>query len=529
MPLEFPHTRVKVVDSWSNYSSTISGRPIPIYCTPEGGADSSILRKHGDAVRAMLRHCFTQTPPASIRALGSTWSFSRIVEPGQVALDPANFNYIERLPHNLFSAGYRDRAAQGFTPVFIEGGTQIAGINRRLGNDVRLALQTSGAGDGHRLAGCLATGTHGSALGIGAVHDTVLGLYLVVGPDRAVFVQSGSAPSCDGAIAEWLQNLTGIPTENRADDELFSAALVSLGSFGIVLGVVIEMVPLYKLRFKRFARAWNDQEVWDAIATLDTSKLHPETAEAPYHFDVVMHPYPTTGGDPGLFSTLMWKTDDETAATSPLPAIPLASSDLMSVISRLSQSLGSALAAPLGLPILRSFISQQLVANAATPSGAAFPGEMFGPTSLPQGMGASTEIVVEHSFAHRALTTVYKILDEEQKQGRFLLGVIGVRFVPQTKALLGMNIAKMNCYIELPSVRNDNVLSIYQRIWDGLDDADVPYTCHWGQLHAMTPDRLARYFGGRADAWKKARAKLLDPIARQVFGAPILAEVGLDT
>ncbi len=525
MPPTFPNTNVKSVASWSNYSGTIAGRPIAVYCTPQGGTDVSVLRSHGDAVRAILRYCFTQSPPAAIRSLGSTWSFSRIVEPESVVLDPANLTYIERIPPELFAAATQARAAQGFTPMFIEGGTQIASINRRLGSDVRLALQTSGAGDGHRLAGCIATGTHGSALRIGALHDTVLGVYLVVGPDRALFVQAAAAPFSGDATAMWLQNQTGIPTATIADDEAFGAALVSLGSLGIVFGVVVETVPLYRLKHRTLGRPWNDAQVWTAIRTLDTSALHPDVADPPYHFGVVMHPYPPDGGD-GAFVTLMWKTTaDGVAAASPLPGIPVASSDLMGLVSRLTQALGGRLTKGIELPILQGLISQQLNGTA---DGEDFPGQVFGPTTLPPGTGASTEIVVNQVNAERTLKLVYAVLDRLKARGQFLLGGIGVRFVPQTKSLLGMNIFPMSCYIELPSIRNDDVLSLYKEVWNSIEQAGIPFTCHWGQLHGMTPARLATYFGNRAIAWKGAREQLLDQTGRSVFAAPILSEVGLD-
>jgi hypothetical protein len=527
MPPDFPNTNVKSVASWSNYSGTISNRPIPVYCTPQGGTDVSILRSHGDAIRSILRYCFTQNPPASLRSLGSTWSFSRIIEPGGVVLDPANLTYIERVPPELFSPAYQTRAGQGFAPMFIEGGTQIASINRRLASDVRLALQTSGAGDGHRLAGCIATGTHGSAIGIGALHDTVLGVYLVVGPDRALFVQAASAPFAGDATATWLQGQTGIPTATISDDEALGAVLVSLGSLGVVFGAVVETVPLYRFKVMTFGRLWNDPQVWTAIRTLDTSALHPDVPDAPYHFGVVMHPYPPDGGN-GAFVTMMWKTAaDGVAATTPFPGIPVASSDLMGLVSKLTQALGGRLTAGLELKILQGLITEQLGSGAASNSEG-FPGEVFGPTTLPPGTGASTEIVVNQVDAERALKVVYSVLDQLKARGLFLLGGIGVRFVPQTKSLLGMNIFPMNCYIELPSIRNDDVLSVYKEVWNAIEQAGIAFTCHWGQLHGMTPARLANYFGNRAVAWKGARAQLLDETGRKVFAAPILSEVGLD-
>ena len=66
-----------------------------------GAADFSVMRMHGDAVRSILEYCFRRDPPASVRALGSTWSFYRVIEPGEVAIDPANFTFIERVPPEL--------------------------------------------------------------------------------------------------------------------------------------------------------------------------------------------------------------------------------------------------------------------------------------------------------------------------------------------------------------------------------------------------------------------------------------------
>jgi peptidoglycan hydrolase-like protein with peptidoglycan-binding domain len=526
---QFPNTEVRTVESWSNYTGTIAGRRIPIYCLPAGGTDSSVLRLHGDALRAILQYCFDHE--AQLRVFGSAWSFSKVLEAGDVVLDPGNMNFICQVPPYLLTDAYRARAVQGFVPMFVEGGAQVADINRRLANDVRLALQTSGAGNGHRIAGAIATGTHGSALGIGALHDTVRALYVMVAPDRALFVQPATLPLCTDGVKAWLSNQTGVPTEVVTDDALFNAALVSLGSLGVVFGVVLEAVPLYQLLFSRVARRFDDPELWSVMRTLDTTPLHPQVPATPYHFDVVMHPYPANDDTPAMFGTLMWKLPAPAGpASSPLPAIPLASSDLLGFVSKLTQTLVGHLLEPIALPILRDYISQQMAANASPTNGRGFPGEIFGPTSLPPGTGASTEIVVDHGYTERALRVVYRTLEARAPSGELLLGCIGVRFVPSTQALLGMNIAPMNTYIELPSIRNAKVLSLFGAIWDALESEGIPFTCHWGQLNGMTPPRLNAYFGTRVQAWKAARTQLLgkNATALHVFAAPILKQVGLD-
>lgn len=525
----FPNARVMSHPAWSNYSGTISGRRIPVWCSLKGGREITVLRQHADAIRALLRHCFAQSPPAKLRVVGSGWSFSSIVEPEQVALDPSAMTYRHKLTPDQISAAYGARTAAGYVPVYFQGGTGVASINERLGKD-GLALQTSGGGNGHRIGGCIATGTHGSALGIGALHDTVLALHLITGPDSAVLVQRGTDAPFSPALAAWLEASTGIPTASVADDRQFHAAQVSLGSLGVVFGVIVEAAPLYHFRIRRVRARIQSDAMWHAIRTLDTSALHPDVAARPYHFDVIIHPYPDIDREM-MFATLMWKEPPAGAFRSPVPGIPRTNSDTMGLIARFTQGFGGPLLAGVTRQVLQTQILTQL-RDDHVPLGQdsfAFPGEVFGPTTLPGGTGASTEIVVDHANAERAIKTILRVIDEQASRGRSFLGVVAARFVPRTTALLGMNKAAMNCFIELPSVRNDNVVRVYKAIWSELDARGIPFTCHWGQMGGFKRDRVRAYYGPDANAWTAARAELLNhnPTAHHVFASALLAKVGL--
>lgn len=530
MPPSFPNTKVRAIDRWSNYSGTIEGHSIPIFCEIESGPDDAgALKRHADAVRAILRYCFAQTPPAPVRTIGSTWSFSKVIEPSPVVIDPGNLSYLARIPREHFSDSYRAREAKGFVPVFVEGGTGIGTLNQALGQDVGLALQTSGAGNGHRIGGCIATGTHGSALGIGALHDTVLAMYLIVGPDAAVFVQRGTDSPFAASAAHWLEQQSGIPTRYVADDQAFHAAQVSLGSLGFVFGVVVETTKLYRFQVKRLKRDANDPAVLHAIATLDTSALHPNIKEPPYHFEVVMHPYPPDGKR-SWFVTLMWKRSAEGVPfASPLPGIPRTSSDTMGMIASLARAFSGPFTGQLTLALIRDVIWKQLDSGASPEDSVLFPGQVFGPTTLPPGTGASTELVVDHKQASAAIDTVFQVLDAELHNGNFLLGCVALRFVPKTSALLGMNQFDMSCFIELPSVRNSDVLKVYHSVWAALEQKGIVFTCHWGQLNGFTPERVQRYFGAHVGQWKAARRALLgSDAAMNVFASAILRDAGLD-
>jgi hypothetical protein len=165
----------------------------------------------------------------------------------------------------------------------------------------------------------------------------------------------------------------------------------------------------------------------------------------------------------------------------------------------------------------------------AGPVGPAFPGTYFGPTTLPEGDGRSSEVIVDHANAVAAVRTVITTLQAQAEAGRNLLGGIGVRFAPQTNALLGMNVHRMNTYIEFPSLNSSQTSAIHDAVWSALRTANIPFTCHWGQEYGMDAASVEAYFGDRVSRWKRARATLLGTTqARAVFSNPLLAAVGLD-
>jgi hypothetical protein len=533
---------VKSVDEWSNYSGTVTVKGVPLFCTPRPatkdlGKDPGALKSQASAVNAILKFCYDNGAP--LRAMGSRWSFSPIIQPKQVILDTPNLNGMLKIgPLSQTDAYKASRGSKGFVPYLIMGGTEVGAINRRLLRDPPLmtppggplCLQTSGAGDGHRLAGCIATGTHGSALQIGAVHDTVLAIHLLVAPDKAVLIQSGSAPALTDTFVSWLQNETGIPITHLRDDELLAAAQVSLGSLGVVFAVVMETVPAYRLL--RRTVPFNDRtdpKLWDAIKKLDSCAFFPEEEARPYHFEVLFNPYPVSG-NPAALLTLMWKkpVGDAVAADADLvkPAMP---SDTMSLVARLVRGVDGKLTGGLVADVLGRIINSEVQGMFGKADGTLlFPGLVFGATSLPKGTGASTELVINYEDTERTVHALWDVLKQQSKLGKHLLGVMSLRFAPASKAHMAMNINPMNCFIELPSIKNQGVLDVYTAVWNRLEAEGIPYSCHWGQLSGMNPSRLAKYYKGREVKWKAAREKLLDETGRKVFSTPLLSQVGLE-
>jgi hypothetical protein len=528
---------VKAVDFWSNYSGTITKKNIPLFCTPHPatkvvGKDAGALQGQANAINAILKYCFANEAP--LRSMGSRWSFSKIIQPQNVILDTPNLNSMAKIgPLSLTDAYKASRGAQGFVPYWIMGGTEISAINRRLLMDfpnTPLCLQTSGAADGQRLAGAIATGTHGAAIQIGALHDTVLAVHLLVAPDRAVLIQSGSAPALSNTFVEWLEAQTGGPITHIQDDDLLAAALVSLGSLGVLFSLVLEAVPAYKLlRHTVKINDRNDPKLWAAIKTLESSAFFPNEAAKPYHFEVLFNPYPVAG-EPSALLTLMWKKPAGNTPPTDADLVPPAmGSDTMSFIARLVGRLDGRLPSFLLTHELGLAINAQVQSMFGHADGTLlFPGQVFGDTDLPKGTGASTEIVIDHADTERTAHAIWEVFEEQAKLGKHLLGAMSLRFVPASKAHLAMNTHAMNCYIELPSIKDPEVLDVYTAIWNRLEAKDIPFTCHWGQLGGMNPSRMAKYFKGREVKWKTAREKLLDATGRKVFTTPLLAQLGLE-
>jgi FAD/FMN-containing dehydrogenase len=524
MQPSIPFSEVKAVASWSNFHGTVRAK-VATYCTPDVIADAGDdsprrLARHGRAIDALLSHCFAHTLP--LRVLGSAWSLSRIVEPSAVVLDPANLNVVVKVKPAWVEAAFK-QAKPSATLVFAQGGATISSLNRRLGQ-AGLALQTSGASDGHRVAGCIATGTHGSAIDIGAVHDTIRAVHLVTGPQRALLLQPAQGAACTDDVAAWLARETGIPTESVRDDELFDASLVALGSLGIVHGVVLEAVPLYKLRRRKLAFAFDDATLREAVRTLNTAGLHPGQPR-PYHFEVVLQPYPEHGAK-DAYAVLMWKEPhDGGPLVGPTPGRPEQSNEVIDLIGELSGRLDGPIGGAVIKKVVRDTLSGRYKPGDTSPR---FPGQMFGWTSTPPGNVASTEIVVDHARTQDAVDAIYAALRAHDGRGELLLGAVALRFVPQTRALLGMNVHPRNTFIELPSIRSDETRGIYASCYAALRDRAIPFTCHWGQQHELDASQLASYFGARADRWRTARARLLpEAVARRVFASADLASFGL--
>ncbi len=457
-----------------------------------------------------------------VRAQGSSWSLSKVGLAKDRLINTKLLRFLRfDMPKVLLSSRYRGDSTK---LQFVECGESISAINQMLFKQ-GLSLKTSGSNNGQTLAGALSTGTHGSAFGFGAVPDFVVGLHLVVGPSKHVYLQRATAPVVKKRFADSL----GATFEE--DDELFNAALVSFGSFGIIQGVLIETRELFALHATRFFHPFN-AGLKAAIESLDFSgidfskSLMPPSVpkDRPHHFQVYFNPNERM--PPKRAAVLMMFEDDwerhRDGYVRPEwddgDAGPTASG--LEIVGALFSHLPKVLTEAL-LPGLNSQVDDQLEPfyHLGTIRDL-FRGEKVVGKLLVSGTAVPRERALE------ALNIAFKTYDDFP---RILPVIISSRFIKGTQALLGFTKFRENCTVEIDTINTPESRRLLNQVRKNFAAADIPFTVHWGKIESfLTARRLEKIYEGNLQAWLRSREHLLENAETQrVFTNAFMTRLGL--
>ncbi len=199
-----------------------------------------------------------------IKAVGSSWSFTGVAKPDRYWVSLNNLDRI--LPTEMPALIRRDLEADEF--VHVEAGIKLHDLNESLWA-ARKALSTLGGSQGQSLAGAISTGTHGSDFDRAPIADAVRAIHLVGNQGQEYWIEpGGNNRITDGdqlAIPNWFDGI-----EIIRSDEVFNAALVSMGRCGIVYSYVIEVEPRYRLEEERYNALWTGQVGGDLEVIRDT-------------------------------------------------------------------------------------------------------------------------------------------------------------------------------------------------------------------------------------------------------------------
>ncbi|MEM8930334.1 MAG: FAD-binding protein [Acidobacteriota bacterium] len=442
----------------------------------------------------------------TVRAKGAGWSYSAVGTTDGIVLNTRPLNFHFRLSADQVHA---DFAGDPKHLLVAQCGNSIADLNRVLEADGQ-SLRTSGAANGQTIVGAMSTGTHGAAIDVGAVQDTIVALHLVVSPERSVWLERASAPVVVDALP------TAFGAELIRDDALFDAALVSFGSFGIIAGVVVEATDRFFLHAFRRSMPL-DEGLWAAVDRLDFSAValpRPST-ERPHHFQLFIDPFSV---DEGVFVVTMYKDPERPTDCRPSPVgqtrVGDGALEVMGVITDI---------APAVTPALASFLVRQIYKPYEAVCGTH--AEIFTDTGV-RGKSASSAMGIPLGRVREALGLVLAQILEEP-----VPVTVALRYVRASAATLAFtHHPPQTCVLEIDGPRSQRVLGTYRRVWRVLEEAGIPYTFHWGKLNDLhlNPARLRRMYGDRVDDWLTARRTLLPTTAlRHAFANSFLHGAGL--
>ncbi len=461
-----------------------------------------------------------------LRAMGSGWSLSEVAVSDGGIVDTKNLTLSFNMGNSFISPQYLANGRQAHDLFFVQCGMTILMLNDKLEkeSDPKRALKASGASNGQSIAGATSTGTHGAAINDGAVHDSIVGLHIVVGPSRHVWLERASYPIASDDFINWLG------AEVIRDDDMFNAALVSFGSFGFIHGIMLETDPIYLLEKHPGGMIPYNDELKQAIDTLDftNNNILPLPENGPdkqlYHFEIVINPHQFAPNDPnkGAYLRTIYKCPYVDSYQPPVSANQRFEygDDTLGVIQTVLDAAGSDLSA-LIIPALVDKLFP--LAYASSDATTATIGDTFINTKF-RGKVGSAAIGVDISNASR----VAELITAASKQTPFP-GGLGLRFVKGTQAMLGFTYFPHTCVLEMDGVDAQASRDFFQNIWTTLRQQNIPYTMHWGKLNFAIDADLVLYMYGpdKVNKWIQCRNALLDAPTRQVFTNDFIQKCGL--
>src|SRR5690606_13736079 len=110
----------------------------------------------------------------------------------------------------------------------------------------RWALDTVGGASGQTIVGAIATGTHGSDFDAPPMADSVRAIHLVAADGTQRWIEPANGAITDrGRLTTAQRHIAR--DHIHYDDDMFSAALVSLGTLGVIVSVILEVRAQYSL------------------------------------------------------------------------------------------------------------------------------------------------------------------------------------------------------------------------------------------------------------------------------------------
>ena len=497
----------------------------------------------------------------TIRGYGSKWSLDNIAYNNEYLLKTWSLDYLKiGLDAGMVTEAYQSKKDQ---LCFVQAGVFVKFLNLALLKK-ELALPTSGASDGQRLIGAISTGTHGSANTVGAMQSFVRGIHLVIpkkgsgNESEHVYIQKASAPAVNDQFAEFLDH-----TRIIASDELFQAAVVSFGSFGLIHGLLIEAAPLYQLTMNCILLDFDDvQPILEANnrdelgkAVYEVSGLT-DSEQLPFHFEMSLNPYHLNRKRGGAFIRVFRKEpfqgdlpeviedqqsldrDDHNGIHESMGAgiTNAVIKDALAVEEAIDPRDGKKKLYGLIIQgVLKSFFKIPLLRRRSR-TITDVPSKFFSgkhsaePYHRAPVGGTSLEISIPLAYWKQAVEVILTVAEAHP-----IAAPMGMRVVKPTQATIGFTRWNdLTVTIEMPGPWGKEVFTdtgdIHQLIFQAMNDSGIPHAFHWGQqmpANTQANQWLERAYGNALGEWQKQRAELLDEKGQHLFSNQMTRALGI--
>jgi hypothetical protein len=511
------------IKSWDTFHNN---GPFPtkiLYVTSleEKGNMPSVTDRYNDAAAEIQRLLKAALDSGEgFRAYGSAWSMSHIAH----QKDNMHFNSAMNLKRNISADEMHPGTTYLQENLFLfQCGNIIKEINNFLFENGK-SLKAMGASNGQTIAGCISTGVHGSALDVGAFQDSVVGINLVTGDgaDDIVYLERHTKPALNDVF------VNRIKARVIRNDGLFNAALVSLGSFGFIHGVVMDTEDRFLLnRYVKKIHKDTALQLAQTMAFEDSDFQVPGETGAdgkpnrPFHYKVFINPYIN---DPEYVIEVMYKKPYHKDYPNPVPLIKTSIyRDLILLFVSIAEKFKNS------IPTLIKFLQ-----SAALPpvdfqvTGTL--GEIFWDAGY-QGPAYACSIAVDNRDSSKALELLVNLARNEGP----IPGIYAMRFVKQSNATIAFTKFPVTCVIEIDGLswnpKTDKLISLPDfctRIIEVFQANNIAFTEHWGKNADWSFPGLVEYmYGDNAHLWKQYRSALLRKETADLFSNKFLQDIGM--
>jgi hypothetical protein len=512
-------TKVNHRTEWNNYH--FNG-PFPNETVLDILTDKtipSLIDRYNDCTQEIQRQikiCIETNK--RLRAFGSRWSLSNIAHQQDKMFFISRLNIKKEISPDFLLNPANTKAENLF---FFQCGTTVKEITEYISKKGK-SLKTSGASNGQTIAGAISTGVHGSAIDVGSIQDSIVGINLIVGPGEndVLYVERASVPVLNDNFGKTLKS------KMIRNDDIFNTILVGLGSCGIIHGVVIEVEDLFLL--KRYVRkikrpvALQLAESMDFVNTsfeinLKGGSILPKLK--PYHYKLYINPY----NDDEFVTEIIYKEPYRTNYPNPINLIQKSIfKDLPTWIAFFASRFQFAVPA----------IVQEL-------QGDVFPtidddiegtlGELFWDTSQ-----SSKAISVGFGINHTDCGFAYELFKNLMISEGPIPAILSMRFVKKSEATLAFTKFPTTCILELDGIpweSGHGLVTLNEflvQVINSFKNNGIAFTLHWGKNAPWgEPNLVNSMYGATADKWQKNRSVILTEPMADLFSNDFLNSVNL--